>query len=134
MARSRTCTLKRLRRTDWENPAVATYPLETERLTIRPVRNSDAGATAPLVTHPISRWTATWPPSISVEGVLDRIKAATEAQRADQGVSLAVLRKTDGALMGWVSLHRNRQAPKTGSLGYWLGESFHGKGYMREAV
>src|SRR6478609_9214649 len=119
MARSRTCTLRRFQRTSWRIFAVATYPLETKRLMIRPVQDSDAEATAALVTQPISRWTATWPPSISAEGVLDRIKSATEAQRSDQSRSPAILRNTDGALMGWASLHRNRQAPKTGSLAYW---------------
>jgi ribosomal-protein-alanine N-acetyltransferase len=113
---------------------MATYPLETERLMIRPVQETDAGVTAPLVTPSISRWTATWPPSISVEGVLDRIKSAIEAQRVGQGIALAIIRKCDGALMGWVGLHRNRLDPKTWSFGYWLGESFHGKGYMSEAM
>jgi len=110
------------------------YPLETERLVIRPVQESDAGVAAPLVTPSVSRWTATWPPAISVEDMLDRIKSAIEAERADQGISLAIIRKCDGALMGWAGLHRNLLAPEVGSLGYWLGESFHGKGYMREAV
>jgi [ribosomal protein S5]-alanine N-acetyltransferase len=113
---------------------MTTYPLETERLIIRPVQETDAGVIAPLVTHPISRWTATWPPSISVEGVLDRIKSAIEAQRAGRGISLVIIRKSDGALMGWAGLYRNHLAPEIRSLGYWLGESFQGKGYMSEAV
>lgn len=44
---------------------MATYPIETERLIIRPVQENDAGAIATLVTPSISRWTATWPPFIS---------------------------------------------------------------------
>jgi ribosomal-protein-alanine N-acetyltransferase len=113
---------------------MATYPLETERLIIRPVQEKDAEVTATLVTPAISKWTATWPPSISVESVLDRIKSAIEAQRAGQGVVLAIMRKCDGALMGLAGLHGNQLDPKTWSFGYWLGESFHGKGYMSEAV
>ena len=107
---------------------MATYPIETEQLIIRPVQENDAGAIATLVTPSISRWTATWPPLISVEGLLDRIKSAIEAQRAGQGIALAVIRKCDGALIGWVGMHGNRLNPKTWSFGYWLGESGHSFG------
>ena len=46
-----------------------------------------------------------------------------------------MIRKTDRALIGAVTLDNIRRGPaQAGTLGYWTGQAFSRQGYMREAV
>jgi ribosomal-protein-alanine N-acetyltransferase len=107
--------------------------VETERLRIRPVQESDATSIALLVTPSVSRWTATWPSEISLEDAGNRITSAIQARQTGLGISFAIETKTDGTLVGWIGLRRKELDHKRWGLGYWIGEPFHGRGYMSEA-
>ena len=41
-------------------------------------------------------------------------------------------RKSDRAIVGWIAVNGGPEAK--GTFGYWLGEAFHGLGFMREAA
>ncbi len=110
------------------------YLIETDRLKLRPVQESDAGPIASLVTPSISRWTATWPPSISVEAARGRVNSAIEARKNGLAIVFAIKRKSDEALIGLSGIHRQEPNGRRGNFGYWIGDEFHGKGYMREAA
>jgi len=107
--------------------------IETDRLRLRQVRGSDAASVAALVTPSVSQWTATWPPEISVEDARSRIKAAIQARETGLAATFAIENKADGTLLGWAGIHRKEFDHKRWSLGYWIGEQFHGRGYMSEA-
>jgi ribosomal-protein-alanine N-acetyltransferase len=109
-------------------------PIETDRLRLRQVRESDAASVAALVTPSVSQWTATWPPALSVEGAHRRLKSVIEHERLGLAMVFAIERKSDDVLLGLSGVHRKKLEDKRCSFGYWLGEAFHGKGYMSEAA
>jgi len=107
-------------------------PLETARLCLRCVTEDDAAATSALITPEVSRWVARWPVPFTVELALTRIAAARALAYGGDALPIGVVEKASGALLGWVVLHRDQTYRKRGSLGYWIGEQYQGKGYMRE--
>lgn len=60
------------------------------------------------------------------------------AQRAEaQGTALPFLlvRREDGVVLGAITLDNIRRGPaQCGTIGYWIGERFSRRGYMREAI
>lgn len=107
-------------------------PLETTRLLLRCIATKDAAATAMMMTPEVSRWVAYWPVPFSYEMAVARIETACERARRGDALPFAVIEKASGELTGWVMIYRDEEHPRRGSLGYWLGEKHHGKGYMRE--
>lgn len=62
-----------------------------------------------------------------------RLKRQTRDWMTDSAYSFLVI--LNGALIGGINLnHVARGAAQSASLGYWLDEAHHGKGYMREAL
>lgn len=53
---------------------------------------------------------------------------------AGRGVSLQIVRRSDGALLGGVGLHKVNERNRTCEIGYWLGRPYRGLGYASEAV
>jgi ribosomal-protein-alanine N-acetyltransferase len=109
-------------------------PVETRRLRLRCLSIDDAPAVASMMTPEISRWVAAWPIPFSREMAEARIEASRQAARAGNALPFAVADKTNDDFMGWLSIYRNKEHLRRGSVGYWLGEKHQGKGYMREAV
>jgi len=113
----------------------ATPPtLDTPRLHLRPVAPEDAEATSALMSPAVSRWLASWPVPFTVAMARERIAAARALAEVGQALSLAVTARNDGELLGWIMLHRTRDDPRTATLGYWLGEAHHRRGYLSEAA
>ncbi len=64
-----------------------------------------------------------------------RLKRYAEDVRTDQAYAFFVLRRSDSAIVGGLPLANVRRGvAQAGSLGYWMGKSFAGKGYMSAAV
>jgi len=109
-------------------------PIDTARLHLRCVAPPDAAATSTLMTQAISRWLASWPFPFSLERAQRRIELAQESANHRDTLPYAITAKDDGTLMGWITLNRNLDDKRRGTVGYWLGEQFHGQGYAREAL
>ena len=107
-------------------------PIETERLLLRPFRESDAEAFFKCCQNPNIGNNAGWKPHRSLE----------ESQEILRSVFIsppgiwAIILKEDGRLIGSVGIipDSKRENPQARMLGYWLDESHWGKGYMTEAV
>jgi len=85
-----------------------------------------------LITPEISRWVARWPTPFTLEMARVRIAASRAwAYRGDE-LPFGVVEKASGALVGWAVVHRGQIDRKRGSFGYWIGEEYQGKGYMKE--
>ncbi|WP_165795528.1 GNAT family N-acetyltransferase [Methylobacterium frigidaeris] len=108
--------------------------LDTPRLHLRLVAPEDAEATSAMMTPAVSRWLASWPMPFTVAMARERIAMARSLAATGQALSLAVTAHGDGALLGWIMLHRTRDDPRTATLGYWLGEAHHRRGTLREAA
>lgn len=104
--------------------------LETERLILRPWKESDAEdlykyASDPDVGHP-----AGWPRHTSVENSREIIKTVLCAPE-----TYAVCLKESGEVIGSIGLHRNDLAEYDYEyeLGYWIGKPYWGQGLIPEA-
>lgn len=108
--------------------------VETARVRLRPLRLSDAPAVSAMMTPNVSRWVATWPSPFSVEAANERLARAVAANEAGTAFSRIAERKSDGAAMGWLGIAVIDEVERIGSMGYWLGEAFHGQGYLSEIL
>jgi ribosomal-protein-alanine N-acetyltransferase len=106
----------------------------TNRLRLRCVTADDASATSRLMTPAISRWLASWPVPFTLEMAQQRIRDLREQAYRGDALSLALVAAVDDELVGWVTIVRNERDRMFASLGFWLGEQHHGKGYMRETA
>ena len=106
-------------------------PLTTPRLVLRCPESRDAGPISRLMTPGVARWVGTWAYPFTMPMAEERIVGARAWAAEHKAAPFAVTRKDDGAFMGWIGV--TRTAPDRGTLGYWLGEGFHGHGFMREA-
>ncbi|HZC57167.1 MAG TPA: GNAT family protein [Xanthobacteraceae bacterium] len=84
----------------------------------------------------LTPWEPTWPDDdLTRSAFRRRIKRYTEDLRSDQGYAFLIVRYSDGALVGGLTLANIRRGvAQACSLGYWMGLPFVRHGYMTEAV
>ncbi len=84
----------------------------------------------------LTPWEPTWPADdLSRSAFRRRIKRYAEDLRADQGYAFLIVRSSDNALVGGLTLGNIRRGvAHAGSLGYWMGLPFARRGYMTAAV
>ena len=106
----------------------------TERLILRPWRESDAESLYEYAKNPKVGPVAGWPVHTSVENSLEIIRGVLSEDE-----TYAVCLKEDNRAIGSVGLMKASQTHSQGNdkemeIGYWIGEPFWGKGYIPEAV
>ena len=84
----------------------------------------------------LTPWEPTWPDDDLTRGAFRRrIKRYAEDLRTDQGYPFLIMRNSDGALVGGLTLANIRRGvAQGGSLGYWMGLPFVRQNYMTAAV
>ena len=107
--------------------------LETERLILRPWRQTDAEDLYVYASDPVVGPPAGWPPHTSVENSREIIKGVLSRQE-----TYAVCLK-NGKPVGSIGLHLNGSTDMTDrddecELGYWIGKPFWGQGLIPEAA
>lgn len=107
-------------------------PLVTPRLLLRPLESADAAAMSRLMTPEIAAWLASWPSPLTEAAAAARIAKARAWAAERKAMPFAILRASDGRFMGVIDITLTPDG--SAGLGYWLGEEFHGHGYMREAA
>lgn len=116
------------------------WMIETPRLRLRPPCPADASALSALMTPAVSRWLASWPVPFTAAMATARIAASLDAITAGQALVCAV--EHQGAFVGWLrgsaksrsDLRGRIDGTDRGEFGYWLGEPWHGRGFMQEAA
>lgn len=109
--------------------------LETERLILRPWRESDAASLYKYARDPDVGPKAGWPPHVSVEHSLEIIRTVFAAPE-----TYAVVLKATGEAVGCAGILRGEamngeaMAAEDAELGYWIGKPYWGKGLIPEAV
>ncbi len=108
--------------------------LETKRLLLRSWMTSDAEALYEQAKDPAVGPIAGWPPHSSVQESLDVIKNVLNGREC-----FAICEKGSDKPIGCIELRLNGHTDMTDKddeceLGYWLGKSFWGRGYMPEAA
>ena len=103
---------------------------ETERLLLRPWKESDAEDLYKYASNPEVGIPAGWQPHTSIENSIEIIRTVFSTPEI-----YAVCLKEDGKAIGCAGFHRNDIASKSDEyeLGYWIGKPFWGKGLIPEA-
>lgn len=114
--------------------APALPAVETPRLRLRCAEARDAEALSGLMNEAISRRLATWPVPYTPLMAADRIAGVRMAATERRSLPLVMERRSDGAVVGWISISRAPGDGSTALITYWLGDGFQGQGLMREAA
>ena len=111
-------------------------PIETERLVLRPFRESDLDAVLAMQSSPEVARYLYWGPRTEAEA-LEALgkKIAARAIHADgDALSLAGVLKTTGALVADVVLWLASEQHRLGEIGYIVPPEHRGRGYATEAT
>ncbi len=113
--------------------------LETERMTLRPPAHADFRAWAALRQGSedfLSHWEPTWASDhLSRKAFTNRVYWAQRSISGGTAVPLFLIRRSDSALLGAITLDNIRRGPaQAGTTGYWIGKPFARHGYMKEAI
>jgi ribosomal-protein-alanine N-acetyltransferase len=81
-------------------------------------------------------WEPTWPSDdLTRAAFRRRLRRYAEDLRSDQSYAFFVFRQQDSLLVGGLTLANVRRGvAQAGSLGYWMGEPYAGRGHMTAAV
>lgn len=113
--------------------------LETERLTLRLPRHADYRQWATLRQQSrafLTPWEPTWADDhLTRKSFTARVYWAQRSVNQGSAVPLFILRRSDDALLGAITLDNIRRGPaQSATLGYWIGLPFVRQGYMREGI
>ena len=106
--------------------------LKTERLILRPWKESDAQSLYEYAKDPDVGPIAGWPPHKSVEESLNVIRDVFNGAEC-----YAICEKENNTAIGAIELKLNGQTDMTDKedeceLGYWLGKPFWGRGFLSD--
>ncbi|MFN4156003.1 MAG: GNAT family N-acetyltransferase [Paracoccaceae bacterium] len=113
--------------------------LETERMTLRLPVHGDWRAWAELREDSaafLTPWEPVWSADhLSRRSFTNRVYWAQRAEAQGTAVPFLLIRRQDQQLLGAITLDNIRRGPaQCGTIGYWVGEPFSRRGYMREAI
>jgi ribosomal-protein-alanine N-acetyltransferase len=113
--------------------------IETERMILRVPRHSDFRQWTALRTASenfLRPWEPAWASDhLSRRSFANRVYWAQRAISKGSGVPLFLIRRSDNALLGAITLDNIRRGPaQAGTVGYWIGAAVARQGLMQEAL
>ena len=113
--------------------------IETERMTLRPPSHADFRQWMALRQSSetfLKPWEPTWSTDhLTRKSFTNRVYWAQRSVSSGSALPLFLVRRTDEALLGGITLDNIRRGPaQAGTFGYWIGAEFARQGYMREAI
>lgn len=108
--------------------------IETHCIRLRCARATDAPRIAELMTPAISRWLSSWPTPYTAAMADERIAAWGTLAKNRWGMPCVVEDRSAGTVIGWAHILGYKEDPRRATMGYWIGEAYQGRGYMREAA
>ena len=104
--------------------------IETERLRLLTLRESDIAELVPLIgDHRVAATTLRIPHPFAEEDAREYLNSPTKANELRLGIRL----RASGEFIGGIGLHPC-QEHKRAELGYWIGVRYWGQGYATEAA
>ena len=109
-------------------------PLQTERLLIRYLTDSDLQAIFDIRSDPevMRYWSS--PPITELAQAQEIITTSQEGYETGDFLQLGIEHKSDSALIGTCTLFAFHRPSRRAEMGYALGRPFWGQGYMNEAL
>lgn len=113
-----------------------TYPIETARLTLRPLEDGDLNDLVEFYSRPEVVQFLYWEVRSLAETkqALDQKKLITRLTEEGAGLVLAVVLKATGKVIGEVTLFWRSQEHRQGEVGYIFNPDYQGYGYATEAA
>ncbi|MDM7458136.1 MAG: GNAT family protein [Paracoccus sp. (in: a-proteobacteria)] len=113
--------------------------LDAERIVLRLPSHSDFNVWTRLRDESrdfLTPWEPVWSPDhLSRKSFTNRVLWAARSARAGTGFPFFIARRSDGVLLGAVTLDNIRRGPaQSATIGYWIGQRHARQGYMREAL
>ena len=109
--------------------------IETERLLLRPFRLEDAKRVQELAGDAAVAEMTDAIPHPYEDGMAEEwIAGLPPAREQGTGLALAVCLKSDGSVVGAVSLGSINAEHRRAVLGYWIGRTYWNQGYCTEAT
>jgi len=113
--------------------------LETERLVLRLPEMADQGAWARLRRESagfLKAWEPLWARDhLTRPAFRNRVSWARRTLEEGRGAPLFIFEREGERLLGAITLDNVRRGPaQSGTVGYWIGADFAGRGYMTEAL
>ncbi len=113
---------------------MASLPLQTQRLTLRPYTLADIPALVPLIgAREVAATTLRIPHPYTEDIAREFIALAEKDQASGQCVRLAIILREGDAFCGGVGLQIESDHRRA-ELGYWIGVPYWGHGYATEAA
>jgi RimJ/RimL family protein N-acetyltransferase len=111
-------------------------PIETERLRLRPFTMDDLDGLTAIQSRPEVARFLYWEARSreEVEPALAKFIAAATIEDDDESVSLAVERREDGLLLGYVSIWLRSRQHRQVEIGFVFHPDAQGRGYASEAA
>ena len=112
------------------------WPLETERLVLRPFGEGDLDALHRMHADPeVARWLYKEPRTLEECRTLLALKiAGHQLDTEGMWLSAAVAERGSGTFVGDISLKYESAEHKTGEIGFSFDPAHHGRGYATEAT
>ncbi|MGB7261525.1 MAG: GNAT family protein [Albidovulum sp.] len=113
--------------------------IETERMTLRLPLHSDFRDWVNLRESSrefLEPWEPVWAPDhLTRKAFANRVYWAQRAQAGGTALPLFLIRRSDQALLGAVTVDNIRRGPaQAATIGYWVGAAHARQGYMAEAL
>ncbi len=111
--------------------------LKNERLILRPLKNNDAESIVANINNlNISRWLLLVPHPYSLKNARDWIKLSQKnwQNKPVENYTFGIELKSKRGIIGGIEISHVNRDSRPGSVGYWLGEDYHCKGYGTEAL
>jgi len=112
--------------------ALSKVYLESERLVLRSILETDAPDVYREFTVDVTKYMIPKPPEI-IEDTLAFICACRQGMAKQQEIVCSILDKRDNNFLGCCGLHARQNWPEP-ELGIWIRAGAHGHGFGREAV
>jgi RimJ/RimL family protein N-acetyltransferase len=106
--------------------------IETARLTIRSAQLANASDLAALMEPEISQWVAVWPYPLEEEQARKIISSNLKQAAENHAFAATVSERNTNLTIGWLKIDMAEAPEGSAELGYWIGRSFHRRGYALE--
>ena len=110
--------------------------IETKRLILRPLKNSDAKSIVENVNNlSISKWLLVVPYPYTIKDakkwIIDNKEKWSTKKKSEYSFGIGV--KKDGKIIGGIGLHKINNEQGTATIGIWLGKNYQREGLGSEA-